>query len=191
MIRACDRTHRCAVQHRRQTGRPFGTVRSSLLAVLGSALTLGGCGNAENVATSGPEKREAGHWKTETKLVKFELAGDDPGQIRRRTQEAPVPASVTGNCLTQEQAGQEDIVSALASSYGDACIWEKNRIGGGRIDALGTCSSNGRKVELTMTGTFATQRMEILVTSKGRAPGAGDMEMQVKVVSTHIGPCGG
>ncbi len=47
------------------------------VAALGVALAVSGCGKSENAA-GGPVKREAGNWKTDVKLVKFEVPGMPP-----------------------------------------------------------------------------------------------------------------
>ena len=163
------------------------------VAAIGAALALGGCGKSEDTATSstGTVKREAGNWKTDVKLVKFEMPGV-PENVKDQMSKQFAAASGTEQCLTQEQADKEDVAGALSKGYGEACTWNKNQIGSGKIDVAGTCTQGAQKVELALAGTLDTKKTDVLVTSKGKSPmGGGDMEMQMQVTSTNIGPCKG
>ncbi|WP_428683893.1 DUF3617 domain-containing protein [Sphingopyxis sp.] len=168
------------------------------VAVVGAALALAGCGKSDDAAgakdgdtaaaSSAPVKREAGNWKTEVKLVKFDMPGV-PDNVKDQMSKQFAAAGATDQCVTQEQVDKEDLAGALSKGYGDACTWTKNQIGGGKLDVAGSCNQAGQKVELAMAGTLAAKKTDILVTTKGKAPTGGDMEMQLQVVSTNTGPC--
>ena len=168
------------------------------VAVLGTALALAGCGKTDDAAgtkgsdtaSSAPVKREAGNWKTEVKLVKFDMPGV-PDNMKDQMSKQFASAGATEQCVTQEQADKEDVAGAMSKGYGDACTWAKNEIGGGKIDVAGSCTSNGQKVELAMAGTMEAKKTDVLITTKGKAPTGGDMEMQMQVTSTNTGPCKG
>jgi hypothetical protein len=49
------------------------------VAAIGALIAVSGCGKSENA--SGPVKREAGNWKTDVKLVKFDVPGMPAGTI--------------------------------------------------------------------------------------------------------------
>src|SRR3546814_19173620 len=76
----------------------------------------------------------------------------------------------------------------MAKGYGDACTWTKNAIGGGKIDVAGTCTANGQKVDLAMAGTMEPKKTDMTITTKTAAPTGGQMEMQMQVTGTNIGP---
>jgi len=161
------------------------------VAVAGAALALGGCGKSDDATASsaGTVKREAGNWKTDVKLVKFEMPGV-PDNVKDQMSSQLAAASGTEQCLTKEQADKEDVAGALSKGYGEACTWNKNQIGDGKIDVAGTCTQGAQKVELALAGTLGAKKTDVLVTSKGKSPmGGGDMEMQMQVTSTNIGPC--
>ena len=160
------------------------------VAAIGALVAAAGCSDkGENAG--GPVKREAGNWKTDIKLVKFEMPGV-PDNVKNQMSKQLAAASGTEQCLTQEQADKEDVASALSKGYGDACTWSKNEIGSGKIDVAGTCTQGTQKVELALAGTLDTKKTDVLVTSKGKSPmGGGDMEMQMQVTSTNVGPCKG
>ena len=40
-----------------------------------------------------------------------------------------------------------------------------------------------------MTGTMAAKKTDVTVTTKGKVPTGGDMEMVMQLTSTHTGPC--
>ncbi|NIJ35820.1 hypothetical protein FHR22_000469 [Sphingopyxis panaciterrae] len=171
------------------------------VAVIGVSLALGGCGKSDSSAdagaektsgvgasSSGPVKREAGNWKTDVKLVKFDMPGV-PANMKDQMEKQFAAASGTEQCVTQAQVDQENAADALSKGFGEACTWAKKEIGGSKIDVAGTCTSNGQKVELAMNGTMEPKKSDVLVTSKGPAPTGGQMEMQMQVTSTNIGPC--
>ena len=173
------------------------------VAALGVALAVAGCGKSddagkagdtadagktESAAATGPIKREAGNWKTDVKLVKFDMPGA-PAALKDQMAKQFASASGTEQCLTPEQAEQEDVAGAMSKGFGDACTWSKNEIGGGKMDVAGTCTANGQKVDLAMTGTLEEKKTDVLITTKGPAPTGGQMEMQMQVTSANVGPC--
>lgn len=171
------------------------------MAIIGSALALAGCGKKEEaagadkggetaVASAAPVKREAGNWKTEVKLVKFAMPGV-PDNVKDQMAKQFASAAPTEICVTQEQVDKEDVAGSMSKGFGDACTWSKNVVGGGTIDVAGSCNQGGQKVELAMAGTLAAKKTDVLVTTKGKAPTGGDMEMQMQVTSTNTGPCKG
>lgn len=180
------------------------------VAVLGAALMVAGCGKSDEAAKAGGDtaasgtaatgtgdapvpatgavKREAGNWKTDIKLVKFDMPGM-PAAAKDQMSKQFEAQSGTEQCLTQAQVDQENISEALSKGYGEACSWSKNAVGGGKLDVAGTCTANGQKVDLAMLGTLDPRKTDMLITSKGPAPTGGQMEVQMQVTSTHIGPC--
>ncbi|WP_447764246.1 DUF3617 domain-containing protein [Sphingopyxis panaciterrae] len=175
--------------------RKFVTV-----AVLGVSMAVGGCGKSDSSADAGaekasgaasssaPVKREAGNWKTDVKLVKFDMPGV-PASMKDQMEKQFAAASGTEQCVTQAQVDQENAADTLSKGFGESCTWSKKEIGGSKVDVAGTCTSNGQKVDLTMAGTMEAKKSDVLVTSKGPAPAGGQMEMQMQVTSTNIGPC--
>jgi hypothetical protein len=159
------------------------------IAALGVALAVSGCGKGENAG--GTVKREAGNWKTDVKLVKFEMPGMPP-EMKDGMAKMLEGASGMDQCFTQEQVDKEDIAAELAKGPGNGseCTWTKKEVSGGKVDVSGTCKANGQTVEMTMAGTMAAKKTDVTITTKGKAPtGQGDMEMVMQMTSTHTGPC--
>src|SRR3546814_4073877 len=125
--------------------KSFATV-----AALGAALALAGCGKsddagktddagaAENAASvdagaaSGAIKRQAGNWKTQVTLVRFDMPGA-PAIIKDQMAKQFASDGATETCVTQEQIEQEDVADAMSKYYGEGCTWAKPNIGGGKI----------------------------------------------------------
>lgn len=159
------------------------------IAVAGIALTMAGCGKAENAG--GTVKREAGNWTTDVKLVKFEVPGM-PEEMKAGMKQMMEGASGMEQCFTQEQVDKEDVATELAKGPGNGgeCKWSKKNISGGNIDIAGTCTQNGQNLEMAMTGKMEPKKTDVTITTKGQAPGGGpDMEMVLQMTSTHTGPC--
>jgi hypothetical protein len=158
------------------------------------ALAATGCGKSDSgsgAAASGPVKREAGNWKTDIELVKFEMPGM-PAEMKDGMAKMMEGASGMDTCVTAEQAAKEDLAKELAKGPGaqGECTWSKQNVSGGTIDIAGTCKANGQNVELAMVGTMASKKTDVTITTKGDVPGGqGKMEMVMKMVSTHTGEC--
>ena len=160
------------------------------VAAIGALIAVSGCGKSENAAASGPVKREAGNWKTDVKLVKFEVPGMPP-EMKDGMAKMMEGASGMDQCFTQEQVDKEDIAAELSKgSGGGECTWSKKDIAGGKIDIAGTCTANGQTVDMAMAGTMEAKKTDVTITTKGKMPtGQGEMEMVLQMTSTHTGPC--
>ena len=158
------------------------------VAAIGALIAVSGCGKSENA--SGPVKREAGNWKTDVKLVKFEVPGMPP-EMKDGMAKMMEGASGMDQCFTQEQVDKEDIASELAKGPGNGgeCKWSKKDVSGGKIDVAGTCTANGQTVDMAMAGTMEAKKTDVTITTKGKVPTGGDMEMVMQMTSTHTGPC--
>lgn len=158
------------------------------IAALGIAVAATGCSKTEN--SEGPVKREAGNWKTDVKLVKFDVPGMS-AEMQAGMKQMVEGASGMDQCLTAEQVDKEDIAAELAKGPGEGgeCNWAKKEIGDGKIDVAGTCTANGQTVDMAMAGTMAAKKTDVTITTKGKVPTGGDMEMVMQMVSTHTGPC--
>lgn len=159
------------------------------VAAIGALMAVSGCGKSETAA-SGPVKREAGNWKTDVKLVKFEVPGM-PAEMKDTMAKAMEGASGMEQCFTKEQVEKEDIAAELAKGPGNGgeCTWSKKDIAGGKIDIAGTCKANGQTVDMTMAGTMEAKKTDVTITTKGKVPTGGDMEMVMQMTSSHTGPC--
>lgn len=157
------------------------------VAAIGALIAVSGCGKSENAG--GTVKREAGNWKTDVKLVKFEVPGMPP-EMKDGMAKMIEGASGMDQCFTQEQVDKEDIAAELSKgSGGGECTWSKKDIAGGKIDIAGTCKANGQTVDMAMTGTMAAKKSDVTITTKGKVPTGGDMEMVMQMSQTHTGPC--
>src|SRR3546814_3392185 len=123
-----------------QQSKEYRSMKKFLtVAAIGAGHALSGCGKSDDTAatSAGTGKREAGNWKTDNKLVKFEMPGV-PDNVKNQMSKQVAAASGTEQCLTQEQADKEDVASALSKGYGDDCTRSKTEIGSGKNDVSGT-----------------------------------------------------
>ena len=92
-------------------------------AALGVALATAGCSKTENAG--GTVKREAGNWKTDVKLVKFEVPGMPP-EMKDGMAKMMEGASGMDQCFTQEQVDEVGaglrFVVVVGVGLGGACV---------------------------------------------------------------------
>jgi Protein of unknown function (DUF3617) len=165
------------------------------------AISLAACGGGDKgkdgkvgsaEASSGPVKREPGLWKSEIKLVKFDMPGMPPemkdGMAKMMEGANKMPAV----CVTKEQAEKEDMAEQLSKqgAGGAQCNFSKKDVGS-VINVDGVCKDkSGQEVKMTMTGTAEPKKTDILMKVSGAAPGGqGQMEMEMQVSGSHQGPC--
>ena len=175
--------------HNRNESQGMDMKKLPTFAALGVALATAGCSKTENAG--GTVKREAGNWKTDVKLVKFEVPGMPP-EMKDGMAKMMEGASGMDQCFTQEQVDKEDIAAELAKGPGNGgeCKWSKKDVSGGKIDVAGTCTANGQTVDMAMAGTMEAKKTDVTITTKGKMPtGQGEMEMVLQMTSTHTGPC--
>jgi hypothetical protein len=158
------------------------TKRVLRIAALGLALAATGCVQGDAV------KREAGNWKTDRKLVKFEFPGMSPEE-RSAMVEMMSNTPSMNRCLTQEQVEKEGPLPELIgkTAAGEAqCTWSKMGIAKGKVDIAGACAIGDQAFDLTVTGTAAADKTDVIVAMNGKTP-VGQIVFSVTDVRT--GPC--
>src|SRR3546814_19333114 len=95
------------------------------VAAIGALVAGAGCSDKSENA-GGTVKREAGNWKTDVKLVKFEVPGMAPEMKTQMTQMME-GASGMDLCLPQEQVDTDAVAAGLAKrsagrSVGNECV---------------------------------------------------------------------
>jgi hypothetical protein len=167
------------------------------------AMSLAACGggdkgkdgkvaSAEPAASSGPVKREPGLWKSDVKLVKFEMPGMPPemkdGMAKMMDGASKMPAV----CATKEQVEKEDLAQELSKggAQGAQCDFSKKEVGS-VINIEGVCKDKGgQEIKIAMTGTAEPKKTDVLMKVTGAAPtGKGEMVMEMQMTGTHQGPC--
>lgn len=166
--------------------------KSGFIAVSIVALALVSCGKSQD-----PNKREPGKWKTEATLEQFEVTGvPDAMKARMAGLKDQMAAQLKSSasreeCLTAEASAKEDVSKGLSDGLGNGtCEFSKKEVGNGKLDVVGTCSSNGQKMNMTMAGTMESKKVDVVMgVSSENKPGQPGMNMKVKIVSTHVGAC--
>jgi Protein of unknown function (DUF3617) len=163
-------------------------------------LAVSTCALISCSASTDPNKREPGKWKTVATLENLELTGVPAGmeaQVARMKEQMAAQVKSAGSrdeCLTAEQSAKEDISKGLSQGAGGACKFSKQTIGGGKIDVAGTCSQGGQEMDLVMAGTMSSKNIDVLMTMSSKAKTDGPMNMpgmnmKLRMVGTHEGKC--
>src|SRR3546814_17731344 len=87
-------------------------------------------------------------------------------------------------CLTKEKDDKEVGAAELAKGGGQ-CTWSKKDGANGKIAGAGTCTQNGQAVDRAMVGKMAAKKTDVTITTKGKVPTGGDMEMVMQMTQTH------
>ncbi|OWR00160.1 DUF3617 domain-containing protein [Sphingopyxis witflariensis] len=152
------------------------------IAALGVALVAAGC------TPEGPVVREAGNWKNDRKLVEFEFPGM-PSKERDHMVGMMSNNPSINQCVTQEQIDKEGPLPELigrTSANAAQCTWSKMSIVKGKVDIAGACTAGAQAFDLTVTGTAAADKTDVIVTMNGKSP-VGKVVLSVTDVRT--GPC--
>lgn len=152
------------------------------IAALGVVLTVAGC------VEDGSVSREAGNWKLDRKLVKFEMPGMPPEERDRMVAMMSNNPSVN-RCVTQEQVDQEGPLSELLgrTAMGAAqCNWSKMAIVKGKVDIAGACTLKDQAYDLTVTGTALAGKTDITITTDGKKPVG---KVIFTMTDERTGPC--
>ncbi len=166
-------------------------MRTLIVSTLALGLALGGCGGKTETTASGSVKREAGSWKTEITVIKFDVPGAPP-EAKTMMEGMMKMASAVEVCLTPEQASKEDMASNLAEAQSAKnCQFSKKNVTGGTIDVEGVCQGNrGQSVNMKIAGTIESKKTDAVMSVSGKSPlGEGQMNMEMKVVSSWTGAC--
>ncbi len=167
-------------------------MRTALITPLILGLALSACGKSETavVGKDGVVKREAGSWKSDISIAKFEVPGAPP-EMKQMMEGMMKSASAVELCLTADQAAKEDMAGAMAKNNGAKdCTFSKKEITGGKIAIDAVCKdARGQSVNMKMAGTTEPKKTQALVTVAGKAPTGGDMTMEMNMTSTWTGAC--
>ncbi len=167
-------------------------MRIALITPLILGLALSACGKS-GTATPGKDevvKREAGSWKSDISIAKFEVPGAPP-EMKKMMEGMMQAASAVELCLTPEQAAKEDMAGAMAKNNGAKdCTFAKKEITGGKIAIDAVCKDQqGQSVNMKMTGTTDPKKTQALVAVSGKTPTGADMNMEMNMTSTWTGAC--
>jgi Protein of unknown function (DUF3617) len=165
------------------------------------AISLAACGGGDKgkdgkvgsaEASSGPVKREPGLWKSEMKLVKFEMDGmtSQMKEVMQKQMEKGIQIPAT--CVTKEQIEKQDMAQELSKvgGRGAECTFGKKEVGS-VIDVEGVCKDGmGKESKVSMTGTVEPKKTDVLMKTAGASPmGQGQATIEMQITATHQGPC--
>ena len=137
-------------------------------------------------------KRSPGLWRTIVEVQKVDIPGM-PAEMTDGMKQMMEGASGLEQCVTPEQAAEEDLAKDLAQGpdNGGQCTFDRKNVSGGKIDVAGTCTgSGGEDIAMKMTGTMGAEKTDVTMAMTGKmSKGGPDMDMRMRIVNTRIGDC--
>lgn len=165
----------------------------AILAVSVVALALAGCGKKEGASADAttPVKREAGLWKSDMKLTKFDMPGAPP-EMKQMMEGMLGKIKGVESCLTAEEAAKEDLAQKLAKPPGDngQCTYQKKDVKGGTMDIVMVCNDPQTKEPMTvsMKGTASPKKTEMTLVVSGKQAGQ-PMSMEMIATNSWVSAC--
>jgi hypothetical protein len=167
-------------------------MRTRTLAVLiGLAAALAACSPkaGDKEAAPAPTARNAiepGSWRYTIKYSQLQLDGMPKGALS-----GPSEVMVPESCLTEKDTNFSSFVedNSIGEQAADMdCTTVRMNTAGGKIDGLRTCTSKGGTLNVAMTGTYAPNRVDMMIDMQGDA-GMGNIHQTMQVLSERVGPC--
>jgi hypothetical protein len=175
-------------------------MRSSVVLPLVAVLALAACKKegvvakdespasvAKKVAAS-DLKPQPGRWESTMKFEKLEMPGM-PEQAREAIGRQMGVTQTFASCLTPEQAAKPD--AGFFQKSASDCVYDRFVMAGGKLDAAMTCKRDGRKMTMTMNGSYGDTSYDITVNSEGEMQPGMPMSMAMSIASHRVGACNG
>jgi hypothetical protein len=172
------------------------TIVVPLLAVL----ALGACKKDTVVAKNESEeavakkvaasnlKPEPGRWESNMKLARMDLPNVPPQTKAMMDKRMGVTQTFT-TCLTPEQVNQPN--AGFFQKGANDCTYDHFVMAAGTIDARMTCNERGRKMTMTMQGSYTPTNYAINITTQGEMNPGTPMSMEMSIAARRVGACTG
>ena len=129
-----------------------------------------------------------GKWSSKVTFEEFNMPGA-PAGAKSVLESMNQRTAATETCLTPEDAKRpkEDFFAGADKN----CRYERFDMGGGKIDAVMKCTSEGAGQTMTMTGTYGPNdyQMQMSMQSEGMPGPASGMSMKMRVDAKRVGEC--
>jgi hypothetical protein len=129
-----------------------------------------------------------GKWASTVAIVDIDAPGMPPEVIAKMTES--IGKERTGeSCLTADQV---DHPERMLHQIPQSCRYDHYLMADGKIDGKLRCDTEGVIREMSLVGTYSTDKYEITVDNRASAPpGSGDaaMAMKMHIESHRIGDC--
>ena len=178
-------------------------VRSLVFTSLSaSALALAGCDSkddtvvAKNASVEDVAKQVSkadlrprpGRWNSKVQITSMDIPGLPP-QAREMMKGQLAKVTEAVSCLTPEQADAAN-GEFFKPKNNEACKYNTFKMGGGKIEADMTCSSQGASQNMKMSGTYSSDAYAMQMTSQGTIEDK-PVSMAMKVDAARVGECDG
>jgi hypothetical protein len=140
---------------------------------------------AKKVAASDLRPRP-GRWESTMTIEKLDMPNLPP-QAKEVMQKQMGGGQTFATCLTPEQAAKPGADFFQGKDSG--CSYDRFSMTGGKVDAVMTCTQQGRTQKVTMAGTYGEEAYTMHLTSEGEAQPGMPMSMVMSVSSKRVGEC--
>lgn len=127
---------------------------------------------------------QPGAWRSTIKYSQLQMDGMPKGALS-----GPSEVAVPENCMTSGDVSSFVEENSMGEQGAEVeCTTVRMSTGGGKIDGLRTCNSQGGVLTVAMTGTYTPTRVDMMIDMKGDA-GMGNMHQIMNVISERVGDC--
>ncbi len=147
---------------------------------------------AEQVADAGGADSfvRPGKWQSRVEIEEFSLPGAPP-EVASAMRNMHKNVQVHENCLTPEDAKRpkEDFFAGENKN----CRYDHFTMGGGKIDAVMKCTSEGMGQTMAMQGSYSpdSYQMRMSMAAQAGSGPSGGMTMKMRVDAKRVGECDG
>lgn len=146
------------------------------LAILAPAVAL-------IFACSSNTSMQAGMWEMTPKITDIQISGAPPGAAEQAKQMMASSLRPMSQCMTAAQAANPgEGFAAAGGGGGQNCTFSKNTFAGGNIDMAATCQTPAGPAQLTFTGSYTADTLNMEIGSQASAAG-----QQVRTTMTMTG----
>lgn len=133
-------------------------------------------------------KPQPGRYRSTVEIQELDIPGAPPQMAEMMRSQ--MGSQTNEYCLTQEESERGFEEMARQSQEGSDCQVEKFDAAGGKIDARMACTMPGQgKMTMTMVGTGSSTGSEMDMTMKGNFAGPQESTIRMKVNHERIGDC--
>lgn len=165
-----------------------------------AAVSLAGCKkdsvvakneSAESVANkvqASDIKLQPGRWESTMKFEKLDMPSMPP-QAKAMMEKQMGVSQTFATCLTPEQANKPG--AGFFQKGAQGCKYDHFVMAEGKLDSAMSCDVSGRKIGMTMAGTYAEANYDVRVTSQAEMQPGMPMTTTMSIASRRVGDCNG
>ena len=180
-------------------------MKTATLLLLASATALAACDREPSLELTNASPAEVanamkesgatrsmvrpGKWSSTVSILEMDMAGMPPEMAARLKGELTKPRTVEA-CLTAEEV---DHPERMLAQVPPSCRYQHYKMDGGTIDGKMSCDGPMGKQEMTVQGTYGSDRYSMTITNRTTptpgSPVAPALSSKMKIDSHRLGEC--